>query len=280
MKSYFFVPGNNIRFIEKTLSFESNNFIIDLEDGIYNKSIENSVNNILNLLPPLSFYIRISYDIYQNISQLNYLKKLLLQGYHRFIIPKINSVNDFNKIFYFLHDLSISREDLDFIILVENPSVLLELQDILQTDSIKGVGFGSHDYCSTIGMKHTYTNIYWARMEVLNIGKAMKKEVIDIASMNITNETEFIEECKTGFNMGFDAKFIIHPWQLKIFNSIHYYSDEEIKFAKSVKDYIDKIGGIDKFSIANIKGKVVEKAHLKEINRILTTIGYETIKSW
>jgi citrate lyase beta subunit len=277
MKSYLFIPGNNIRFIEKTVEIDASDFIIDLEDAIYNKPLEKSINNILQIHPPDKYYIRISYSPGKSIAQLNYLKRILSEGYNKFVIPKIKTFSDIDTIQTFLSNNLKSKKEFKLIVLVENSSALMNLSEILSSDFISGVGFGSHDYCADTGMKHTLKNIYWARMNILNTGKAMGKEVIDIASMNISDETDFIEECKNGYEMGFDSKFLIHPWQVKIFNSIQYYSDKEIDIALSVKKHIAGIGGIDKFTIARIKGKVIEKAHLKEINKILSSKGYETI---
>jgi citrate lyase beta subunit len=104
----------------------------------------------------------------------------------------------------------------------------------------------------------------------------MGKKVIDIASMNIEYKNEFIYECKDGLKKGFDGKFIIHPWQLEIFNSIKQYSEAEMEFAKLVKNYIDEIGGKEKFTIAKIEGKIVEKPHLNRFNEILRNTGYGT----
>ncbi|MDP2685126.1 MAG: aldolase/citrate lyase family protein [bacterium] len=276
MRSFLFIPANKPDFIKKSVGLKASNFIIDLEDAIYNSKVEQSVNNILDLKPSLDYYIRLSYNPEEKIEQFSYAEKLLKKGYGRFVIPKIKSQSDISSIESFLVNNLKATRKIDLIVLIENPVALANLANILQSDSVIGVGLGSHDYCDSIGMTHTMENLYWARMQILNTGKALGKFVIDIASMNLSDKNSFIEECKDGHEKGFDAKFLIHPWQLNIFDSLRYYSKEELIQALHVKEYIDDIGGLNKFTIANIGGVVIEKAHLKRINKILLNYGYET----
>jgi len=276
LKSYFFIPANKKQFLSKADTINATEIVIDLEDAIFNSDVSVAVDNIISLKINPESWIRISYVSSKSLAQFEYLDRLTKKGFKKYIIPKVSNIEEFRDVLTYYSSENLNLNEFKFIVLVENPEAVLNISAILKVDQVEGVGIGSHDYCDIIGMEHSLENLYWVRMKLLNIAKAMGKRIIDIASMNIENKSEFRQECEDGLKKGFDGKFIIHPWQLKIFNSIKQYSKEEVEFAKLVRSYINKIGGRKKFTITKINGKVVEKPHLKRFNEILSSTGHET----
>lgn len=273
MKSYFFIPANQTKFLSKADQIDADHIILDLEDAIFNTSLESAVDNILSLDLSRTYFIRLAWPT----DDVGYIKQLIDAGFRKFFLPKMRTISDLEK---FIAQMNPGKEqelDLDLKVLVENPEALYNLAAFLKYPYVTGVNFGSHDYCNETGMEYNTDNFYWHRMQLLNTAKAFGKEAIDTASMDLSDESAFIAECKDGISKGFDGKFLIHPWQLKLFNEIAHYSDDEIEFAKKVKAHIDELGGISKFSLAQIDGRVVEKPHLKRMNQILKSFGYDTI---
>jgi citrate lyase beta subunit len=279
MKSYFFIPANKEKFLEQACNIKADEIILDLEDAIYNSNIQDAVNNIIHLNLSNEYFIRVINTYKKNIDDYKYLLPLIRKGFNKFVLPKIEGSNEIDEFVSFVYDNMPKKLNLSLIVLIENPKALHNLSEIAQSEYIEAIGLGSHDYCDSMGMEHTSENILWARMNLLNTVKAFEKMPIDIASMNIKDEKEFKEECLDGISKGFDAKFIIHPWQLDILNNLSNFNSEEILFAKKVKQFIDSIGGESNFSITKIDGQIVEKPHLKRINNILKSIGYGTIKN-
>jgi citrate lyase beta subunit len=246
--------------------------VIDLEDALYNSSIEEAVKNIFELKLPNSSFLRIPYDPIELEQTHKYIKPLILAGFHNLILPKVIDKFGVESFIKTIQKWRSNRYQL--ILLIEHPIAIINLPKILEIEGITGIGLGSHDYCESVGMKHTLENLYWARMQLLNTGKAFNKEVIDIASMNLYDDHLFRSECEDAFSKGFDAKFIIHPWQLNIINNMRLYSPEEIKLALLLKDYISQIGGEKYFTIAKLEGKVIEKPHIGRIKKILKETGH------
>jgi citrate lyase beta subunit len=274
LRSFFFIPANNQKFINNVNAIDATDIVFDLEDALFNSSIEEGVSNLIKVNVQDFYWVRFSASNNDETS-INHLEKLIKAGFCNFILPKVEDkklVADFVSICN-----QLTSRTIEIIALLESPSSLLKLEEIAAHPNIKGLGFGSHDYCRLMGMHHTLENIYWARMNVLNMSKALHKICIDITSMNIVNESEFVAECVDGKNKGFDGKFLIHPWQLLHFKKNWKFSENELEFAKKVKLYIDQIGGVNKFNIASIEGVVVEKPHLNRINNILISNGYGSI---
>jgi citrate lyase beta subunit len=211
----------------------------------------------------------------QNVEALDELLKI---GFRKFILPKVEDAIEIDTFISLLK--SINDVNFEVFVLIESPLGVINSDSICMHRDVSTIGFGSHDYCNIVGMTHSLENISWARQKILNSGRAYGKDIIDITSMNVTNAKTFELECLNGKDMGFDGKFLIHPWQLDIFKKVWCFTDEEIAFATKVKNAIDNNGGIENFTVLNIDGNVVEKPHLRRINKILKQINNGSIKTW
>jgi len=274
MKSYFFVPANKPEFLKKASLIASDEIIIDLEDSIFNSDISEAINNIFEASISNDYLLRIPGSRSELILP---LVPLFKTGFNRVILPKVTVHDEVLELIDILLSEGVKKGDIEIICLIENAKAVLDLERLLNIKEVKGIGVGSHDYCASIKMTHTIENLYWFRMQLLNYARAFGKIAIDMASMNLMDSQAFLQECEDGSSKGFDGKFIIHPSQLKLLKSRSLFTEEEIYFAKRVKEFINEIGGINNFIIANIEGNVVEKPHLQQINYILKSIGYEPI---
>ena len=276
IKSFFFVPGNNQKFINKVSNLKSDYFIFDLEDSVTPKELEQSIMNLIKIELKDNYYVRFSFFNQEN-NQLNekLITKLISIGFKNFVIPKFSGINQVIQIRSYFDKRKYNIKDLfKFVLVVEHPSGLLNLNETISKKLINiiSIGLGNYDYCSVMGMKHTLDNLYYARQVIVNTAKAYGLEAIDIVNIEFNNKKLFCEEVLNGFSMGFDGKFLIHPSQLDLLKSIKYYSAEEVAEAKILYPQIKKIMN-DELSIVKHKGKIFEKPH---INRILNIINWNT----
>lgn len=279
MKSFFFIPANKEKYLKHAESINADEIILDLEDAIHNTNVGDAINNILNYNLSNHTHVRVINTYKEFKGNYKYLLPLLKEGFFRFVFPKAENLKEIEEFASYVSINSPINSNLSLIVLIENSKSLHFLSEIVQFNYVDAIGFGSHDYCESMGMEHTNDNILWARMKILNTAKAFNKKAIDVASMTLNDEKEFQKECKDGISKGFNGKFIIHPWQLNIINNLCDFDEKDIVFAKKVKQHIDDIGGESNFTIAKIEGQIVEKPHLKRINNILKSIGYGTIKN-
>ena len=272
LKTFFFIPANKNKFVKKVSSINADCFVFDLEDAV----AKNETNACLERLDILelrdNYYVRpriLFNDV--NNTDLKLLTDLVNIGFSKFLIPKISGLDELKYIQQILElNEKYTNEEFQFILLVENPLCLINLKEIVRSKiiNITGITLGSHDYTNVVGMKHTPYYLYFARNYVLNVAKAYDLMAIDIASMNISDEEEFSNECKDAFNMGYDAKFILHPQQLEVLKKTEYFSQEEIEDALEIHKEIESMD-LDTFSIIKINGKLYEKPHLKRVMKIV-----------
>lgn len=264
-KTFFYIPAYNQRFFSALTKYKPDYFVFDLEDSVSSVKIDDAVQNILQV--PSSnidnIFVRIRNT---EISQIDYN---VFNIYKNIIIPKIESEKQLDLFFSKLSQ-SFSINLFKFILLFESPMSIINLPKILEifNERIYGIGFGSHDYCSLANVLHELPYIETPRSLVLLYGKAYNKVCLDIASLVISNYKSFVNECKNGFYMGFDAKPILHPWQFETISSICFYSDEEIKNAKCAFNIYNSLipSNINAIKVNN---KIIEKPNISRINEVI-----------
>lgn len=269
-KSYFFIPSNNKRFIEKVTTLKADNFVFDLEDSVTFDEIEVALSNLKDLRIEKNYFVRLNCYHTDEFSA-GIINALIDIGFRNFLIPKFESVDRILSIKdVFEHNGKYFRDEFQFILLVEHPAGVINLDKAIKAKllNITGVGFGSHDYCNTLGMKHTLSNLSYARLSVLNSAKAFGLLAIDIVSTDLKNDECFIEEVRDGFSLGFDGKFLIYPGQLDLFKQFELFTKDEVDEALLV--YEQLLINMDKqVAVLKINGKVYEKPHMKRILQIV-----------
>lgn len=274
MESYFFVPANQQKFIDKSKDIAADYIVYDLEDSVADADIETALEHLSKIDIQPNMYVRPRFYKEADILDKSLLQRLIGMGFSRFLLPKFTK-GKVEKIAALLSD-HFPEKKLDFIILVESPLGLLHLSDVLESKilPISGVGLGSHDYCNAMDMEHTLDNLYFARQSILNSAKAFGLKCLDIVAVNLNDDESFLKEVKNGFSMGFDAKFLIHPKQLALVNNFQFYSPEEIQEAEAAYPHILDIVENRK-SLVKVNGKMYEKPH---VNRILKIIHFQKRK--
>ena len=265
MKSFFFVPANSKKYLSKIDSLNSNEIIIELEDGIPSDEIEYSLSLLKDIKDKDKLWIRPKLDYYINETSL--LIHLLNFGFKKIILPKIKNKNHFFEISSQLQNY----DNLNIIILVEYPKLLLELETILSNYKIYGLAFGMHDFAREFGVKPNHELFSTYAKQILLISKAFGIKYIDSPSMQLSNDSEskFKEELLDMKNLGADGKFLIHPKQLIWFNNIDLYYRSEIDWALSISNKVNIYDNKTNHKTIIIDNEIIEKPHIELAIKIL-----------
>lgn len=261
IETYFFIPANKHRFIEKIPEISADNFVLDFEDALSN-DFDLAFDNVEKLTNKDFFWVRPTLFDKGNNLDTKVLKKLISLGFKNFILPKVETVDEMEVISNF----SFSKEN-KFILLIESAKAYLNIKSLLETQlNIVGISLGSHDFFNDLGMKYSLKNLKRFRENIHLFARAYKIESIDVASMLIEDVKEFKEEVLTGFQMGYRSKFILHPKQLEAMNEMLFFDDDEVAFAKKVLS--GKPNLTSEIGVLNIDGRILEKPHVKRILEI------------
>lgn len=268
MDSFFFIPATKIANIENINKQHVDHIIIDFEDAI-KESERNVLVESIESQPDIAkdSFIRVPlYDNTQVNLDLKVLKIFINKGFDKFVFPKLETLEDLEKIY---HEIKGSK--IRIILLIETPQLYFELQTNINKykNHFYALALGSHDFMSVVGGKHNLNNLESLRQNILYLSRAYYSLAIDIASMNISSPKEFVIEVQDGFNKGYDAKFIIHPKQLSNFNTIEFYDKKEYNFSLKIISKLSKVG-FDEFSPFVIEDKIIERPHINYAKKVLT----------
>lgn len=265
IESFFFIPGSHSKLKEKLATIKADYLIIDLEDAVLKTSIQSILYELKQIDSRENIWVRpVLFE--NNKEQFATFKELLNQGFRNFIIPKIRNLNQLRSIESFIGN-SILNE-VNTIILVENPECLLNLNDLIVNASVKiqGVGFGSQDYCTETGMKHTLDYLKIPRFQIMNTAKAHRIKSIDIACMDSKAGHLFNNELKDAFEMGYDGKFLIHPSQLESLKKTPFYTKEEVSEAANI---LNEYKRLQEPAVFVYNDRVIEPPHIKYFHNII-----------
>lgn len=263
LESYFFIPSNSPNKLAKSSLISADQIIFDMEDTIGLNEINQCLSN-LELVPNRFLgFIRPKLVVNDKL-YVNLITKLIDLGYSKFVIPKLHNL----EMWLELID-KIDCTKLELIILVEHPLFLLDLTELLKHSGklISMIGYGAHDYCTYSGLKYTRDNVNRVRFEVSWRANAFDIPCIDTASMNISDKMDFETECLDAFELGCSAKFLIHPWQMKILNEVSFFSEQELDWAKKAIQVLKTIPS-GQLSAVVVDGKILEQPHLKKVEQI------------
>lgn len=261
MKSFFFVPASKLHKLSEIESLKPDNIIIDFEDSI-NKDLKHQyLSQVSSLNNHLSYWYRI--PITNNAGEINleFLNEFISLEIKHFILPKVENLE------VLIHlDKNLKSKEVKTIILIEHAQIYIELKEVLTYDfeniEIVGLGLGAHDLVSEIGIPFSLEGIKNFRENILIHSKAYQILPIDIASMNIGYKDEFIHESQQGKEMGYEAKFIIHPKQLKWFREATLATNYEIAYAQKVIQNLPPNKKLHEIEPFVLDGEIIERMHI------------------
>lgn len=258
MKSIFFVPANNKRYLDKIINLNTDIIVIDLEDSILENEYEQSIKNIKNFF----HNNKINKDIYIRVDTKNYERQirdtqsLKILGY---MIPKIENAY----ISQYINNISSSFK---LILLIESIKGLMNIENIIKlSNNVLGIGLGGEDYCLDFECERNFENLYYPRIKILNYSKLNNLLSFDTIYPFYDDTEGFERELKRNISMGFDGKMLIHPVQLEVFNNI---KKERLEGMKKIIELFEENAKKGK-SILKYEGRIYERTHIKKYKEMV-----------
>jgi citrate lyase subunit beta/citryl-CoA lyase len=260
INSYFFVPANKEKFIKKSTELQNIGCrIFDMEDSVSENEISVAFKNLTKYQVLDSDWVRLPLDS----NFIDRAERIIELGISKFVLPKTTSIKEFNSI---LEQLIGLNKQVQIIILIETAHIYFRLEDLLQKwhENIYGFGLGSHDFVASTKLVHSDEVLMPLRLNLSLLASMYNLKAIDIASMNFSNKEEFEHEIKSAFDLGYRAKFILHPTQLEYLNQYRFFTEQEFDDAREILSIFEKNLENDEV-IATYKGKIYEKPHLDQL---------------
>ena len=278
-RSVHFVPGDNLKFLSKSLSLGADTIILDLEDSVRDKALgRRTVRGFLDTLPGSEGRCEVLVRI--NTVSGSYWQDDIESTFHNadgFMIPKVESQEELLMLDDFLSTLekqdSTCKPKVLLPIATETPKAVLNIARIAEGPRVCAITWGCEDLSAELGAFGTrntngYLDVFsHCRNMCLLAAKAAGVQAIDGIYQNVRDMTGFENESADAKYMGFDGKLTLHPTQIKALHKVFEPSVEEMKDANAIVELWENNG--ENKGAVDYGGKMIDMPHYLRAKKVM-----------
>jgi citrate lyase subunit beta/citryl-CoA lyase len=194
------------------------------------------------------------------------------------LLPKVDTPRDIHDVDDAL-DAAAAPEDMRLWIMVETPKAMLNIGALAELGRDGAARLdcfvaGTNDLVKDTGVLATPDRRYlmpWLLQMVL-AARAGGLTVLDGVSNDFRDLEAFAKECAEGAAMGFDGKTLIHPAQIEPALKAFSPSAEAVAEAETIRAAFARPGNAGR-GVISIDGRMVERLHLAQAERVLARAG-------
>ena len=275
-RSLLFVPAHIEKYYSSASNSNSDVVIYDTEDSVPTDSkafAKELMQRKIVKSGKQKMFIRIRHDRTRiHCEDIGDTIGLPIDGY---VLPKVECAEDLaiviNDIKWIEKEKSITEHTKKIICIIESPMGLINVAEIAGFDSerVIGIGFGGEDYSTAIFADSNGRTFAYPRSKIIVAAKAYNLFAIDTVYLKYKDSEGFKQELIMNKEIGFDGKFLIHPDQVDLTNSIYSYTQDYVNKIIGIVDKFEKAKSRDNRSVVIIDQIVYEEPHIKKFKKII-----------
>jgi citrate lyase subunit beta / citryl-CoA lyase len=268
-RSVLYMPGSNVRALEKAKTLPVDGVIVDLEDSVAPEAKETARKQAADAVKAGGFggrevFIRINgVDSPWHADDLSAAARAAPDI---ILVPKVSTPDTLELIGRRLLDMGTDRKTRVWA-MIETPLAIFNILPIAAEarDSetrLSGFVMGTNDLA-----KDTRARLVPGRAPMLPwlsmcvaAARIHGIDILDGVYNDIGNADGFINECRQGVDLGFDGKTLIHPSQIEPCNTAFSPSPAEVEWARKMIEAFDLPENRGK-GVVSIGGRMVERLH-------------------
>lgn len=274
-RSCLYMPGANMRALEKAKTLPADTLLLDLEDAVAPDAKAEARAAVAGAVQDGGYGSR---EIIIRINGLDTewglddLKAAVEAGPDGILAPKVIDGGDIDRL-----DDALSRAgapgDFQLWVMIEMPKAILNIQDIAEAvgrTRLSAFVMGTNDLAKEYRAQATPDRVAFqhALGATMAAARAYDLLAIDGVFNDIKNEDGLKAECEQGRILGFDGKTLIHPSQIEICNTVFSPDPADVEQAKAVIDAFADPENAGK-GVLKVNGKMTELLHLEEARRLV-----------
>lgn len=279
-RSALYMPGANVRALEKARNLDADVLLLDLEDAVAPEVKAEARANIVAAVTQ-RFYGHREVVVRVNGLATPWGREDMLAavaaGPDAILLPKVSSHDDVYNAAALLREVQ-APPSLRLWAMIETPLALLRLDGLaaLHRDPLSRLDvfvLGTNDLAKETGARLVPGRApmaAWLSMAVA-AARAYGVEVLDGVYNDLADKTGFAEECAQGRDFGMDGKTLIHPDQIDLCNKIFAPDAAEVARARRIVDAFDLAENNGKGAI-RLEGRMVELLHADMARRTLALV--------
>ena len=268
-RSVLYMPGSNVRALEKAKTLPVDGVIVDLEDSVAPEAKETARKQAADAVKAGGFggrevFIRINgVDSPWHADDLSAAARAAPDV---ILVPKVSTPDTLELIGRRLLDMSTDRKTRVWA-MIETPLAIFNILSIAaearnSETRLSGFVMGTNDLA-----KDTRARLVPGRAPMLPwlstcvaAARVHGIDILDGVYNDIGNADGFINECRQGVDLGFDGKTLIHPSQIEPCNTAFSPSLAEVEWARKMIKAFDLPENKGK-GVVSIDGRMVERLH-------------------
>ncbi len=282
MRSVFYVPGNNQKFIEKAPALPADIITLDLEDSVppaeKPKAREMTRENLKFAGSGGSpVYVRV--NNWETLLTNDDLEAIVYEGLSGVCLAKCGGPDHVQRLEWKLEELERRRGlkvgSIAIQPLIETAKgVINAYPSAIASKRVNSLIFGAVDY--TKDMRVMLTNgdyLFYAWAHTAVAARAAGCIAIDCPFADIKNMEAFEENCRSGRQLGYEGRMLINPNQIEPSNRIYTPPPQDVEWAKGVVKVFEEEGIAKGKASVSYMGKMVDTPVYDNARTILATMA-------
>ena len=270
-RSVLYVPGSNLRAMEKSKSLAADVLILDLEDAVAPDVKVEARQMVSEIVAKGGFgkrevLVRVN-SLYTpwGYEDLMAVAKSKADGV---VISKVQSSAQVHQVEAIMTGIGAS-DDLSIWCMMETPRSILKSDEIAESSSkLAGLIMGTSDLVKDLHALHSPSRL--SVLTSLSMGvlaaRAHGLAILDGVHLDLNDDEGFEQSCLQGLELGFDGKTLIHPKTIPVANRVFSPSPEDVQW--SLKVIIAHAEATQQGQgVVLVDGKLIESLHVDEARR-------------
>ena len=281
-RSLLFIPGNNERFLKKSIKLQADILCFDLEDSVPSNEKEAARNLVARYLASRQgendsfIYVRInSFDSGLVDGD---LERIVMNGLDGIVLPKIGNSEEVTQIIHKI-DAIVSKRKLTsgirIIPSIETARGVVNANSIASSHkNVTALVFGLFDYLYDMNIDVEYDDFVsynYARSKIPVDARAAGIDALDGIWQNVNDIDGLIKDAAIAKKLGYSGKTLIHPSHINPVHDIFRPTKKQIEWAKKVLAALQ-----DTFEKGNVRGakllegKMIDAVHYKQAKAVIS----------
>jgi len=259
IRSYLYVPGDDLRRIEKALATEADAVVIDLEDAVAPSRKEEARRNAAEALesePATPIFVRIN-ALGSELAthDIDAVAGLHLSGLR---LPKVESLESVRLV---AKTLDERRSEAGIQCLIESALGLELAFEIARSHKrVAGISLGEADLAADLGVRDE-AGLLYARSRIVSASRAAGLSgPIQSVYTRVKDLGGLRRSTGEGKNLGFVGRSAIHPSQISIINEVFTPTENEVAEAQSLIDRLEGEAAAGTGAFVLEDGRFVDRA--------------------
>ncbi len=272
-RSVLYMPGSNVRALEKAKTVAADGLILDLEDATAPDAKEIARRQVCEAVRAGGYGMR---ELIIRVNSLSTrwgyedIAAAAQSGCHAILLPKVESADAVRH----LEAIMVANgapPEMTIWAMMETPRSVLESTRIAEASPrMACLVMGTSDLAKELDCAHTRERLPFITSLGLCLlaARAAGIAILDGVYLDLNDDAGFDYACRQGAELGFDGKTLIHPKQVAACNEVFTPKPEDVAWSRKIIEAHAAASARGE-GVCVVDGKLVENLHVESAHRIV-----------